>query len=58
MDSLRETQQEIKSGKHKKFFLDTNRKQVSCRCGERAVFINGGYICSTITAYPCKYNRS
>lgn len=52
-----ELAEEIKSGKHKQFVFDTEVELVYCRCGHRAIWWKTGYLCGTITAYPCKYNR-
>lgn len=51
-----ELAEEIKSGNHKQFVFDEKAQKVKCRCGYSAIFWKTGYICGTITAYPCKYN--
>lgn len=48
--------QQIKEGRHKQFVFDNNEKRVKCRCGYKAIWWKTGYLCGTITAYPCKYN--
>lgn len=35
-------------------FILINGK-VKCKCGYNAIWWRTGYICGTITAYPCKY---
>lgn len=52
----RELINSILSGTHKQFVYDTENEQVKCRCGHNAVTFPDGYVCGTITAYPCKYN--
>ena len=54
--SLLKLQTEIKSGLHKQFVLNSGKNRVECRCGHVAIFFRTGYLCGTITAYPCKYN--
>ena len=44
----------IKKGGHPQFILKD--EMIKCRCGHNAVWWKTGYICGTITAYPCKYN--
>ena len=34
---------------------DEHLKKYKCKCGHLAVMLNGGYVCGTITAYPCQY---
>ena len=48
--------QEIKSGNHPQFICNKDA-QIVCRCGHSAVQVSNGYVCGTITAYPCKYNK-
>lgn len=47
---------EIKSGIHKQFVYDSEKQRVECRCGQAAIWWRTGYLCGTITAYPCKFN--
>lgn len=44
----------IKKGNHPQFVL--TESGIKCKCGHNAVYMQGGYICGTITAYPCIYN--
>ncbi len=46
--------QEIKNGTHKQFELKNG--VVHCKCGHKGIYFKTGYLCGTITAYPCKYN--
>jgi len=46
----------IRSGKHKQFVYDTEKERVKCRCGHVAVWWETGFLCGTITAYPCRFN--
>ena len=46
----------IKKGTHPQFLL--NKDIVECKCGHVAIWFRTGYLCGTITAYPCKYNKS
>ncbi len=48
---------QIEEGKHHQFTLDKKKQRVTCRCGEDAVWLRDGYLCPTITAYPCEYNK-
>lgn len=48
--------EEIKKGNHKQFIYNSEKSKVECRCGYNAIWWSSGYICGTITAYPCKYN--
>lgn len=43
----------IREGEHEQFYLDG---VVKCKCGKHANWWKTGYVCSSITAYPCKYN--
>ncbi len=45
---------EIKTGKHIQFVL---KKEIECKCGQKAIWWKTDYICRTVTAYPCKYNK-
>ncbi len=47
---------EVKSGTHPQFVLDTDKNRVECRCGHVAIWWKTGYLCGTITAYPCRFN--
>lgn len=47
---------DIKNGNHIQFILNTEKEKVECRCGHAAIWWKTGYLCGTITAYPCKYN--
>ena len=49
---------EIKEGNHKQFIFDKENENVICRCGHIAIWWNTNYICGTITAYPCIYNKN
>lgn len=53
--TMKNQQEEIKNGTHKQFELIDG--VVKCKCGYRhpAIWWKTGYICGTITAYPCKY---
>ncbi|HEY5392457.1 MAG TPA: hypothetical protein VIJ57_10105, partial [Hanamia sp.] len=46
----------VRNGTHKQFVFDSKAEQVKCKCGHNAVWWKTGFICGTITAYPCKYN--
>ena len=39
------------------FSLDETEGKMKCKFGSVAVFWKTGYICSSITAYPCEYSR-
>ncbi len=47
---------EVKAGTHKQFVLNSEKKKVECRCGHVAIWWRTGYLCGTITAYPCRFN--
>jgi len=46
----------IKEGTHTQFRLNKEKDNVECKCGQVAIWWRTGYLCPTITAYPCKYN--
>ncbi len=46
----------VKEGKHPQFQFNSQKERVECKCGHAAVWWQTGFICGTITAYPCKYN--
>ena len=48
--------QVIKNGTHQQFLLNNEKGRVECKCGHVAIWWHTGYVCGTITAYPCKYN--
>lgn len=54
---LNELRQSILDGTDKQFVFNNDKEQVECRCGRKAIFWSTGYLCGTITAYPCKYNK-
>lgn len=56
-EALRKLREEILSDKHPQFVFNREQEQVKCRCGHNAVWWKTGFICGTITAYPCKYNK-
>jgi hypothetical protein len=45
----------VKNGTHPQFILTDD--VVKCKCGHAAVWLRSDYLCGTITAYPCKYNK-
>lgn len=47
---------EVKAGTHKQFVLNTEKERVECRCGHATIWWRTGYLCGTITAYPCRFN--
>lgn len=47
---------EVKAGTHKQFIFNSEKERVECRCGHVAIWWKTGYLCGTITAYPCKFN--
>ena len=47
---------EVKDGTHKQFQLNREKQRVECKCGQVAIWWKTGYLCSTITAYPCRFN--
>lgn len=46
---------EILPGTHRQFIFNEEKEKVECRCGHAAVWWRTGYVCGTITAYPCKF---
>lgn len=48
---------EIRSGLHKQFVFNKEFERVECRCGANAVWWKTGFLCSTFTAYGCKFSR-
>lgn len=46
----------VKNGTHKQFQFNSQKERVECKCGHSAIWFQTGYLCGTITAYPCKYN--
>ncbi|GAB6119639.1 hypothetical protein JCM30204_07870 [Dysgonomonas termitidis] len=48
---------QIKEGKHPQFVYNNDKQMVTCRCGQDAVWMRNGYLCPTITAYPCEYSK-
>lgn len=42
-------------GNYPGFRYNAEKQCVECLCGHPAPFLRTGYICGTITAYPCKY---
>lgn len=48
----------IKEGSHTQFEFNKEDEKVKCKCGHNAVWWNTGYLCGTITAYPCDFVRS
>jgi hypothetical protein len=55
MESKNELLLSVKNGTHPQFFLDNKESQVKCKCGCKAVWWKTGYLCGSITAYPCKF---
>ena len=47
---------EIKNGNHNQFVYNGKNEQVRCKCGHAAIWWETGFLCGTITAYPCKFN--
>lgn len=47
----------ISNDKHSQFIYNKEKNRIECRCGHAAVWWKTGYICGTITAYPCEYNK-
>lgn len=57
MNINQELVNKIKSNTHHQFELSKVTGEVVCKCGRPAVYFRDGYLCGTITAYPCKYNK-
>lgn len=55
--SKEELAKQIRNGNHPQFVFNKEKDRVECRCGHAAVWWKTGYICGTITAYPCKFNK-
>ena len=55
--NTQELLKQIKSGENTNFIFNEEKQIVTCRCGYVAIWLQGGYTCGTITAYPCEYNR-
>ena len=47
---------DIKAGTHEQFIFNSKEEQIKCKCGCKAIWWRTGYLCGSITAYPCKYN--
>lgn len=45
----------VRDGKHHQFSFDKKTETVKCKCGAKAVWWKTGFLCSSITARPCKY---
>jgi hypothetical protein len=52
-----ETVPEAVDSPDKDLIYNEKTGNIECRCGHPAVKIGGGYVCGTITAYPCEYVR-
>ena len=50
--------QSIKHGSNPDFRYNREKERVECLCGHPAVWIRDGYVCGTITAYPCEYIKN
>lgn len=48
---------QIKQNKHPQFIYNNKKQKVICRCQQEAIWLRNGYLCPTITAYPCEYNK-
>jgi hypothetical protein len=46
----------IKDGNDPEFVYNQDKERVECRCGHPAVWWGDGFVCGTITAYPCDYS--
>lgn len=53
---MNEQQEQIKKGTHKQFELRDGVVKCKCDYNKPAIWWKTGYICRTITAYPCKYS--
>lgn len=49
---------QILRDEHPQFVLNKEKEQVECRCGWVAIWNRTGYLCGTITAYPCEYSKA
>lgn len=47
----------IMGGNDSQFVFDKETNSIKCKCGYSAVWMRTGFVCGTITAYPCKYNK-
>ena len=47
----------IKQGQHHQFIYNQGKQNVTCRCGLEAIWLRNGYLCPSITAYPCEFNK-
>lgn len=47
----------IKKGNDAQFTYDKKTNTIKCKCGYTAIWIRTGFVCGTITAYPCEYNK-
>lgn len=54
--AIQELANQIKNGQHPQFIYSSEKSRVECKCGHVAVWWKTGFVCGTITAYPCKYN--
>ncbi|MDR1716496.1 MAG: hypothetical protein LBS20_11695 [Prevotella sp.] len=52
-----ELTEQIKTGEHPQFIYDKEKQKITCRCGLEALWFQNGYLCPTVTAYPCRYNK-
>ncbi len=48
----------IIKGFDSQFVFNKEKKKIECKCGHSAVWIRDNFVCGTITAYPCQYNKS
>ena len=56
--NTQELLKQIKSGENTNYIFNEEKQIVTCRCGHAAVWFRTGFICGTITAYPCEYIRT
>lgn len=54
--SIDEVLKSINEGTHPQFTTNEDG-HIICKCGHNAVEFRGGFICGTVTAYPCSYNK-